>query len=190
MSDSAEIIEFPTAFSRHEMEQTVADADAALRLGRPDLTLKIIDLALQISALMMQPEHPALLFRRAVALAGLGRNEDAMAAYDQLLAQQIESPEFVGRCHYWRAELLLRLGRHAEMLTAATKAVECCPDIADVLRMRALALSFNARGDDAIEAYDDIVARQKSLIFEVLWIDLITAERDAILRLFLESDVA
>jgi tetratricopeptide (TPR) repeat protein len=188
----SDIVEFPGAgdiLRPGELEETVADGDAGLRMGRPDLALKIFDLALKIMHLTQRPENPALLYRRAVALSALGRAAEAVEAYDRTIAMEIPSPEFQGRCYFGRAHLLMHLRRHPEMLADTTKAVECCPDLSDVLRLHALALAFCGRGDDAIEVYDDIVARQKSLTVETVGIDLIIAERDAIVRLLLEGAV-
>jgi Flp pilus assembly protein TadD len=185
MSDSAAIIEFPGAFSKQELEQSVADGDAGLQMGRPDLALKIFDLTLRLV-----PDHPALLFRRAVALAALGRAEDAIEAYGQTLALKIESDEFEIHLRANRSELLVKFGRFAEALEDSARIASLRPDAPDAMLGHARVLAFCGRCDDAIDVYDDIIARQKSLTFEGVGVDLIIAERGAMVSLFLESGVA
>lgn len=185
MSESAAVIQFPGPFSWEELLQTVADADAGLRMGRPDLTLKIIDLTLQIVH-----DHPALLYRRAAALIAMSRFPEALEAFERALALKIESTEFEGHLLAGRSECLLRLQRFPEALTDGQRAVELCPDAPDVLLNHARALAFNSNGDAAIDAYDSIIDRQNTLNFERAASDLIVAEREAMVRLFLESSMS
>jgi tetratricopeptide (TPR) repeat protein len=183
--DSAAIIEFPaTTFSRQELEESVADADAGLRMGRPDLALKIIDLTLQLVH-----DHPALLYRRAVALNALGRTADALEAYDRTLALGVESAEFEGRIRLARSWLLMELHRFAEAFADSTIAAERLPNAAEALLTHARALGFNNQGDAAIDAYDEIIGRAETLNFENCFfaLDHIVRERDAIAQLFLEG---
>jgi tetratricopeptide (TPR) repeat protein len=181
------VIEFPTTFSRHELEQTVADADAGLRLGRPDLALKIIDLTLQLV-----PEQPALIFRRAVALSALSRFVEAVDTYDRAFALGVDHAEFNGRLRAGRSEVLIQLGRFVEALEDGKKAVGLCPDVPEVLLNHARALAYADQGDAAIDAYDDIIGRHKILNFEhaPVGIGALIAERDAVVRLLLEGAVS
>jgi tetratricopeptide (TPR) repeat protein len=181
----AAVIEFPGTFSRQELEDSVADADAGLRMGRPDLALKIIDLTLQLVH-----EHPALLYRRAAALMAMERFAEALEAFDRARVLKIDSAEFEGHLLAGRSEGLLRLQRFPEALTDSQRAVELCPDAPDVLLNHARALAFNSNGDAATDAYDSIIERHKTLKFERATIDVIIAERDAMVRLFLESSLS
>jgi tetratricopeptide (TPR) repeat protein len=192
MSDSAAIIEFPTAptCTMQDLQEWAADADDGFRLGRPDLALKIIDLSLRICELTLQPEHPALLYRRAAALMALGRFPEAIEPFERALVLKIDSAEFEGHLLAGRSECLLRLQRFDEGLADAKKSIELCPDAPDVLLNHARALAFNSNGDAAIDAYDSIVDRQNTLNFERAPIALIVAEREAMVRLFLESSLS
>jgi hypothetical protein len=91
-----------------------------------------------------------------------------------------------------RAELLLQLARFPEALDDSKRAIALCPDVPEILLGHARALAFNGQGDAVIDAYDDIIARHKALNFENCPVPIgpIALERDAIVRLFLESDVA
>lgn len=190
---TATVIEFPSIGK--EIDAAVASADEALRqLDRPgrddfaDVALKILDLCLQI-----YPNDPALLFRRALAQTYLGLTAEAINTYGVMIGlDELPSKEFEGRVRAGRSELLRQFGRFAEALDDSKKAVELCPDVAGVRLEHARALAYGGHGDAAIDAYDDIIDRHETLNFEhaAIGIGPIIAERDAIVRLFLEGDVA
>jgi tetratricopeptide (TPR) repeat protein len=186
------VIEFPSIGK--EIDAAVASADEALRqLDRPgrddfaDVALKFLDLCLQI-----YPNDAALLFRKAIAQKYLGLTGEAIDTYGVMIGlDEPPSKEFEGRVRARRSELLRQLGRFAEALPDSKKAVELCPDVPEVMLEHARALAYSGQGDDAIDAYDDIIESAETLNFEhaVIGIDAIISERDAIVRLFLESDV-
>jgi tetratricopeptide (TPR) repeat protein len=184
------VLQFHAVDLAQEVEAAVAEGDDALRSNHPEaiaLALKIFDLTLRIRS-----DHPALLFRRALALTYLGRADDAIETYGRALALKFDHAEFEARFRAGRAELLIQVGRFAEALDDSKRAVELCPDVPEVLLGHARVLAFNKQGDAAIDVYDDIIDRQKTLNFEhaPVGIGPIILERDAIVRLFLESDVA
>ena len=66
----------------------------------------------------------------------LGRGEEALAAYDRLLARQPQSPE----ARRGKARMLVRLGRPAEALPLYERLLARAPEDADLAREHAEAL--------------------------------------------------
>ncbi|RJL33258.1 tetratricopeptide repeat protein [Bailinhaonella thermotolerans] len=98
------------------VEEGIARMDAALPPGRHDL------------------DRCTLLSNRARLLTMLGRPEEAVAAYDALLAVDPDYAEY----HFDRAGLLHRLGRHAEALAGYDEAVRLGPPFPEMHHNRAL----------------------------------------------------
>jgi len=81
-------------------------------------------LALLRAGLADRPDDPALRFRLARVLRWSGEPRAALAEYDRLLADYPDNVDYL----YGRALTLEQLGRDAEALEAARRAVELAPD--------------------------------------------------------------
>lgn len=191
MMDGANVIDIADYQEAIDLQEVVADADCALQFHRPDLALRIFDLALKLV-----PDQPAILFRRAVALTALGRGADAVAACDDAMkVRPADDPQawmnlqYEGRLLALRSDLLRNIGRLPEAVEDGNRAVSLCPDVAEVLLSYARALACAGRGDDAIDAYEDIVSRSDAIDFStcICTAAAIAGERDAVLRLLLEG---
>lgn len=96
----------------------------------------------------------AAQFNRGNALQALARHEEAIAAYDQLLAIDANDAEALSN----RAVSLAALGRHAEALASCEAALALRPDYAGALNNRGNALAALGRLDEAMESLDRSLA--------------------------------
>jgi tetratricopeptide (TPR) repeat protein len=79
----------------------------------------------------------------AASLLRLGRGEQALAAYDRLLARQPQSPE----ARRGKARMLVGLGRPAEALPLYERLLARAPEDADLAREHAEALRLSRPHD-------------------------------------------
>jgi len=90
------------------------------------------------------------LWNIGLALAALGRKEEAIAAYDKALEIKPDYHEAWNN----RGTALSDLGRHEEAIAAYDKAIELKPDYDAAWYNRGTALSALGRHEEAIAAYD------------------------------------
>ena len=88
------------------------------------------------------------MFRRATALAERGEKEQAITAFEQVLA---EDPEWIGALHGLGLQLLL-CGRHEHALALATEVAERAPGLADAWIIRTFASHGLGLMDEALHA--------------------------------------
>jgi glycosyltransferase involved in cell wall biosynthesis len=107
----------------------------------------------------MYPHNCLLLWQEARALTAAGRHDEAIAAFDELLAVDLErlpdyGPAYDERLfgelsHEGRGLCLFRLGRYSEAAAAYAAAAACAPDDPSYLVKQQLALA-RARRDGAL----------------------------------------
>jgi tetratricopeptide (TPR) repeat protein len=107
-------------------------------------------------ALSIQPDNPAALTIKGVALSALGRYPEAIAAYDQALAIQPDYPAAL----YNKGNALSALGRKQEAIAAYDQALAIQPDYPKALNNKGLALANLGRYPEAIAAYEQALAIQ------------------------------
>jgi tetratricopeptide (TPR) repeat protein len=105
-------------------------------------------------ALSIQPDNPAALTIKGVALSALGRYPEAIAAYDQALAIQPDNPAALTI----KGIALSDLGRYPEAIAAYDQALAIQPDDHEALTNKGVALSHLGRKQEAIAAYDQALA--------------------------------
>ena len=94
-----------------------------------------------------------VLARRGLALAGMGRHEEAIASYGEAIAAD---PGYA-LAYLNRGIALARLGRHEEALASHDEAIGRDPSLARAHYSRAGALVALDRGDEALRSYDAAV---------------------------------
>ena len=91
-----------------------------------------------------------VLALRGLALAGLGRYEEAIASYDEAIAAD---PGYA-LAHLNRGLALARLGRHEDAVASYDEAIGCDPSLARAHYSRAASLAALERSDEALASYD------------------------------------
>ncbi len=124
-------------------------ADTQMRSGRPDLALLAYDRALKSS-----PGQPGLVLKRARALLGLGKGQEALAAADGAIAglNGQDSPLLAGALQI-RGEALSALDRGREAVEPLTRAVALEPDSWRAKSLLGMALQSQGRHQEAAEQY-------------------------------------
>jgi predicted O-linked N-acetylglucosamine transferase (SPINDLY family) len=105
-------------------------------------------------ALVVDPQSAAARYARAVILATLRREAEALACYEDLLALK---PDFVD-AHLERGKLLSRLGRFTDAVVSYDNAIRINPQQLNALINKGEALHYLGRFADAIACYDQILA--------------------------------
>ena len=100
--------------------------------------------------------HPAICNNFGMALAALGRFQEAIALYEEALA--LDPAYAIGRNNLGNA--LKECGRRAEALDAYRAATALKPDYADAWNNMGLVLEALGRTDEARAAYDRVLALQ------------------------------
>lgn len=100
--------------------------------------------------------HSAIeaMFRHATALAERGEKEQAITAFEQVLA---EDPEWIGALHGLGLQLLL-CGHHERALALATEVAERAPGLADAWIIRTFASHGLGLMDEALHAARQAIA--------------------------------
>ena len=117
----------------------------AFQLGRNELAVDLIGIAIAANR-----SNPAFHSNLGNALNGMGRPDDALAAYDTALRLR---PDYAD-AHSNRGSILEVMGRLDEALTACDRALRLRPDYADAHYNRGNILREMKRLDDAMAAYD------------------------------------
>jgi len=138
------------------------------------------------------PRRRADLIRvRASALRGLGRWEDATAAYDEAmgLLRSLDAPDEVLSVTCMLAELIYYLAsEHARGLEVVDRTLETTPDVASADRARLLALGATLRGlnadFDAGRAMSDRAVDMAREIGAAEALGMVLTERAALLSTF------
>lgn len=107
-------------------------------------------------ALLLDPQSVAARYARAVILAALQRDDEALAGFDDLLTLKPDYAE----AHLERGKLLSRLGRFADAATSYDNVLRINPQQRDVLMTKGEALHYLGRFVDAIACYDQLLAAQ------------------------------
>ncbi|MDA1312468.1 MAG: tetratricopeptide repeat protein [Acidobacteria bacterium] len=142
-----------------------------LDLGDPDALAAAVDAADE--TLKLDPNNATALFRKGLALEELGRNEEAIAVYDEVVERfgKAEEPalrEQAARALFKKGFRLGEFGRHEEEIAVYDEVVERFVDAEEVaLREPAAKALFNkgvalgqlGRHEEAIAVYDEVVAR-------------------------------
>lgn len=112
------------------------------------------------------------IYNRGIALGQLGRYEEAIAAYDQLIAAYSQDPipalrEQVARAMSNRGIALAKLGRHEQVIDVCDQIValyghDSDPVLRDLVAIstsnRGVALGQLGRHEEAIAAFDKVIA--------------------------------
>lgn len=110
------------------------------------------------------PDAPTLQLRIAETLADLGRDDDALAAYDRWV-ESYDTPALRVRVRQGRGRVLLALGRPDEALASLTEALD-------------LAASPEARRSLAVETVEAALAAHRYARAETLCRELLAERRD------------
>ncbi len=102
------------------------------------------------------PARHILMTGRAHALVGLERYEDALAAYDAVLAMAARNVDAIAG----RGNVLKQLGRHAEAIAAFDSAIGMVPGHLDAILGRAHAQVLLGAIDEPLAILDRVVAVQ------------------------------
>ena len=115
-----------------DLESAIADFDQALALKR---------------------DHVEALIQKGLALARLGRHDEAETTFGQAIQLKRGAPE------PWlqRSKSLANLGRHEEALTACDEVLLRRPEDADAWFRRAEMLDALGRDTDALAAWDEVL---------------------------------
>ena len=89
-------------------------------------------------ALQMSPDNPAAIYQRAIALTHLGRVQDAIQDYQNVLHYNLR-PADKAAAHESLAELWLKAGDSQKALGEADAALAINPDLAQARIVRAAA---------------------------------------------------
>jgi len=118
---------------RSDLAQHAEDPDYLASVAATMLEQNQVDLALSASelALAARPDHAGAQLFRSVALARLGRLEEALTAVDRHVSDVPASA--AGHVH--RAHVLYALGRHDEARAAAERTLELDPDAVPALQL-------------------------------------------------------
>jgi tetratricopeptide (TPR) repeat protein len=124
------------------------EAPSAQALG---VLLATFDRAVELS-----PGDADAHYNRGVALARLGRHEEALAAYDRAVELRPDH----ANAHGNRGAALADLGRHEEALVAYDRAVELRPGYTIAHYNQGVTLTILERYEEALAAYDRAVGLQ------------------------------
>jgi tetratricopeptide (TPR) repeat protein len=105
---------------------------------------------------VLVPARFGLLTNRALTLASLERNEEALAGYERALKVLPNEPITLAN----KSRSLSRLGRYEEAIRAAEHSLRVRPDAESTLEAKAHALSALGRYDEALAIYDDWAGRE------------------------------
>ena len=105
-------------------------------------------------ALLVDPRSVTARYALAVTLSALGRDGEALACYDELLALK---PDFID-AHLNRGRLLARHGRLPDAIDSFDKAIAIDPQHLDAAISKGEALHHLGRFVDAIACYDRVLA--------------------------------
>ena len=159
-----------------ERDYTVKDwedrAFAAYAEGKPALAAEYFDQAAQ-SPDASQAQITQFLFNRGVLLGELGRGEEAIKAYDEVLsrfgdAREPALREQVAKALFNKGNTLGELGRGEEAIKAYDEVLSRFGDahepalreqVAKALFNKGVRLGELGRGEEAIKAYDDVLSR-------------------------------
>jgi predicted TPR repeat methyltransferase len=98
--------------------------------------------------------RPEVLFHRATTLGLLGRDEEAIGAFDATLARHPAHAEAWLR----RGRSLLRLARHDDALASIQKALDLDPTFAEAWTIRGTVLAEQRRNIEAAAAFEQAIA--------------------------------
>nr|WP_283254437.1 tetratricopeptide repeat-containing glycosyltransferase family protein [Ramlibacter paludis] len=104
--------------------------------------------------LRLAPTHAQTLFHLGILQQQSGRLDEALASFDQALAQVADNPQL----HLRRGVALHQLGRFEDALAAYGRALALRPEAADVLNNAGMALHKLGRHDEAIAHYERSLA--------------------------------
>lgn len=145
------------AFYRRVLEREPDHADAlhflgllAAQAGHPQPALKLIDRSIALA-----PESAHFYVNRGNVLHGLGRVDEAIAAYRHAIAG---APDDVS-AHVNLAQALRGVGRLDEALESAGAAMRLGADDAEMHNLVGAMLGDLGRIDEAIEAFEQALAR-------------------------------
>jgi hypothetical protein len=103
------------------------------------------------------PRHPLVRLDRGLALAALGRHQEAVAEFEAALALSPNNPS----AHYNRGISLFGLGHYAEAVAAYDRALLIAADHVKAWNNRGLALQALNRHDEALASYAKALELQK-----------------------------
>lgn len=121
----------------------------ACQLGNPERGVQLLEKSLE-----MWPEQRGVLADQALGLLLLGRFDEALARYDQLLVLQ---PSYA-RAHNNRGIVLEELNRLDEAIESYDQAIAIKVDYAEAYINRGNALRKLDRNDEALCSYDQAIA--------------------------------
>jgi tetratricopeptide (TPR) repeat protein len=125
-----------------------------MRLGEPESALALVDQGL---AELRPDEHRidrcSLLSNRARLLIALGRNDEALSTYGDLIAVDPDYAEY----HFDRANLLYALGRNAEARADYDEAVRLGPPFPELHYNRAVLLRAEDDPEAALRDLDRVL---------------------------------
>ncbi|MCS6766520.1 MAG: tetratricopeptide repeat protein [Candidatus Protistobacter heckmanni] len=143
------------------MSEALQQALQHLQAGDPASALQRLDSVLSArpqlpDAQLPDAQLPDALLLRAIALQMLGRVDEALQAYDRLVALQS------GNAMGWSNMGVLLAGqrRHGEALDAFDKALALAPDYLDALNNRGNVLHRLNRFEAAVVDFDRVLAQQ------------------------------
>ncbi|GLZ79153.1 hypothetical protein Afil01_39600 [Actinorhabdospora filicis] len=130
-----------------------------LHLGEPQKALDLVDEGLRIlDGTLSQDEHKlhrsVLRYNRAQVLAGLGRVEEALQDYSEVIEVDPNYPEY----HFDRAALLRRLGREEEALHDYDEAIRLSPPFPEAYFNRAVVRAALGDVDGALRDLGETIA--------------------------------
>jgi eukaryotic-like serine/threonine-protein kinase len=105
-------------------------------------------------ALAAHPEHQASRHNLALAYSNLGRHEESIAQYEELIRRGTSNPTSYGNL----SAVYVELGRFDKALDTVARFVREHPDNALGLELMGEALVANGRLDEAVEHYDRAAA--------------------------------
>lgn len=130
-----------------------------LHLGEPSKALDLVDEGLRLlDATLTEDEHKlhrsVLRYNRAQVLAGLGRIEEALHDYGEVIEADPNYPEY----HFDRAALLRRLGREDEALRDYDEAIRLSPPFPEAYFNRAVVRAALGDVDGALRDLGETIA--------------------------------
>ena len=106
------------------------------------------------AAIAIKPDLHEAFSNKGVALAALGRTEDAIAAYDAAIAIKPDLHE----AFYNKGVALKALGRPEDAIDAYDAAIAIKPDYHEAFYNKGVALAALGRPEEAIDAFDAAIA--------------------------------
>jgi len=111
-------------------------------------------------SLGIAPDVPLGHFYRAMVLATLGRNAEALQSY----RRTVELDPGLVEAHYNQGHLLAAMNRMEEALAAFERTIRLRPDMADAHCARAVVLSHLNRRADALDELNGVLARHPDYV--------------------------